>query len=359
MDTEILASPDRLKTEKSLDIDTAGKGFFQLVRQLHAEKVDEGNRFCRPVGKDFAPENELVRFRATRSLSYPSAEVSMVEFETSGDKRTNLEVSFMGLTGPTGVLPDHYSELVIEQHRERNEALRDFFDIFNHRSISFFYRAWSKYRLVLNAEMSGGMNHKIDPVTQSISSLMGIDLDRLKNVANLDGRSLLYFAGHFIAQTRNSSSFSSLLTDYLGMPVEVKQFCGEWLDMEVDDRVQLPNVFGQAQNNVLGQDFVIGEKVFCVENRFEVIVGPMRRGEAENIRPGSQRQKSLCALIDLYAGPTYQYDIRYLLRGGYRPKWQTDERQSGMSLGWNTWLPQQGQSPEQDDILITYSVLRH
>ena len=104
---------------------------------------------------------------------------------------------------------------------------------------------------------------------------------------------------------------------------------------------------------------MIGEKVFCVENRFEVIVGPMRREEAELIRPGSQRQKSLCALIDLYAGPSYQYDIRYLLRGGYRPKWQTSEQQSGMSLGWNTWLPQQGKSPEQDDILISYSVLRH
>ena len=246
MDAEIVASPDRLKTGKTVSIDAEGKGFFQLVRQLHAEKVDEGSLSCRPVGKDFSPENEVVRFRATRSLSFPSAEVTNVDEDTLGDRRTNLEVSFMGLTGPTGVLPDHYSEMVIEQHRERNEALRDFFDIFNHRSISFFYRAWSKYRLTLNAEMTGDLSHKIDPVTKSISSLMGIDIDRLKNVPDLDGRSLLYFAGHFIAQTRNSSSFSSLLTEYLGIPVEIKQFCGEWLDMEVDDRVQLPNVFGQA-----------------------------------------------------------------------------------------------------------------
>jgi type VI secretion system protein ImpH len=210
----------------------------------------------------------------------------------------------------------------------------------------------------VNAESTGGLGHQVDPVTNGISSLMGIDIKRLNESEHLDARSLLFFAGHFVSQTRNSAGLGNLLSEYLGIPVEITQFHGEWLDMEVDDRLQLPNVFGQAQNNILGQDFVIGEKVFCVENRFEVVIGPMRRDEAEKIRPGSERQKALCAIIDLYAGPTYQYDVRYLLRGGYRPDWQTSKELPGLNLGWNTWLPQQGRSPEQDDILITYSVLQ-
>ena len=35
---------------------------------------------------------------------------------------------------------------------ERNQGLREFLDIFNHRLISFFYRAWEKYRFPIAYE---------------------------------------------------------------------------------------------------------------------------------------------------------------------------------------------------------------
>ena len=59
-----------------------------------------------------------------------------------------MMVNFMGLTGPAGVLPLYYTELIIGNGcaAERSTRCASFFDIFNHRMISLFYQAWEKYR---------------------------------------------------------------------------------------------------------------------------------------------------------------------------------------------------------------------
>ena len=56
-----------------------------------------------------------------------------------------MTMTFMGLTGPSGVLPRHYTDMMMRQQREGRGAdryaLRDWLDLFNHRFISLFFRA--------------------------------------------------------------------------------------------------------------------------------------------------------------------------------------------------------------------------
>src|SRR5437016_3049288 len=100
--------------------------FFQAVRL--AEQLSSGY----PVGGDQLPE--AVRFRVAPSLSYPSSSVVGLRRSDGrpGRPELDLEVAFMGLTGPGGVLPDHYSRLLIQQVRGKHFSLREFFDLFNH-----------------------------------------------------------------------------------------------------------------------------------------------------------------------------------------------------------------------------------
>jgi hypothetical protein len=49
-----------------------------------------------------------------------------------------MVISFLGLTGPQGVLPQHYTQLLIDRVRRKDFALRDYFDIFHHRMVSLF-----------------------------------------------------------------------------------------------------------------------------------------------------------------------------------------------------------------------------
>ena len=49
-----------------------------------------------------------------------------------------MTVTFMGLTGPKGVLPSHFTRLLLRRLRAKDATLRDFFDLLNHRRVALF-----------------------------------------------------------------------------------------------------------------------------------------------------------------------------------------------------------------------------
>ena len=151
--------------------------FFQAVRllqlqsqQTSATGVPPGatpDASRGPVGRDGEPGREIVRFRTHQSLTFPTSEIERLgphgparrttpeaEHRPAEDAPPEMFVNFMGLTGPNGVLPRHYTQLVLQQMRDGADTVADFFDLFNHRLISLFYRAWEKYRAAILVEQS-------------------------------------------------------------------------------------------------------------------------------------------------------------------------------------------------------------
>ena len=113
--------------EESYDFD-----FFQAVRLL--QRMEPGRV---RVGRGGPPQAEAVRFRARISLSFPPSSIYELRRPTTSLPIPVMVQAFMGLTGPSGVLPRHYTELLYKIERDvrtpEKHALRDWFDLFNHR----------------------------------------------------------------------------------------------------------------------------------------------------------------------------------------------------------------------------------
>ena len=75
----------------------------------------------------------------------PSTLASVSQAGTAAVPR--LDQFFFGLTGPNGPLPLHLTEYARERQRNVNDAtFKRFMDVFHHRLLTLFYRAWAEAR---------------------------------------------------------------------------------------------------------------------------------------------------------------------------------------------------------------------
>src|SRR5947209_644748 len=145
IDPSLNADLARMSLEEALEQEPFAFDFFQAVRLLQRFSPER-----EMVGKFVHPNTEVVKFRANPSMTFPASEIQAIDFAENEPAR--LTVNFMGLTGPLGVMPLCYTEFVINRLQNRDSALRDFLDLFNHRIISLFYQAWEKYHFTVPYE---------------------------------------------------------------------------------------------------------------------------------------------------------------------------------------------------------------
>jgi type VI secretion system protein ImpH len=314
--------------------------FFQAVRLLERlARHEPASQARRAVGKDYAPEQECVHFRALPSLSFPTAEVAQVREGTAPD----MAVSFLGLTGAAGVLPTHYTAQLIRSLRSKDTSLRDWLDVFNHRLVSLFYRAWEKYRLPFAYERwrlddSGA---EPDRVTGGLFSLIGRGTAGQRGRQAIPDEVFLFYGGLFAHQPRSAAALGGLLADYFDQPVQVLQLQGHWLYLERDDQAQLPTPqMPRGLNNRLGQDVVVGERVWGVQSKFRLRVGPLTYRQFQGFLPQvGKAMRPLCQLTRSYIGVEFLFDVQLVLQAAEVPWLQLGGGGDELPyLGWNTWV---------------------
>ena len=164
-----------------------------------------------------------------------------------------------------------------------------------------------------------GPEHE-DSFTQGIYSLVGLGTDGLRRRQAFDDEALLFYAGHFVHYPRCAISLEILLGDYFGLPVQVRQFQGQWLCLAADDQSSLPSrEMPQGLNTKLGSNVVAGERVWNVESKLRVRVGPMGYADFRRFLPSGEALTEIVQMTRTYVGPQFDLDIQLVLKGPEAP----------------------------------------
>lgn len=278
--------------------------FFQAVRLLELARPD-----AQDIGTGSEPLNEAVAFRGRIGFGFPTADVVHAA-APDGYQRVLLEVAFMCLGGADGPLPAPYTALV--QRRSRRHSVpgehpgygpdddaRNFLDIFNHRLVSYFYRARKRRRLALSPCGKAPLENML---FQLIGFNEGRVLGRLRRKGARAGaavyaRALLRYAGMLACQTRSMAGLEALLADALGVPVKGREHLGRWL--AVEPRFQTA-IGPHGRNRALGQDTVLGKRAWEPDGAIGLELGPMNLVSYRSLLPGGPAHEALVFLTRFY-----------------------------------------------------------
>jgi type VI secretion system protein ImpH len=315
--------------------------FFQAVRlleRIYPERV--------PLARGPVPLREVVRFRTRATLNFPPSQLYEITRNGDADPDAPLEmmVAFMGMTGPLGVLPHQYTEMLMERVRYKDTALWSFLDLFSHRMISLFYRAWEKHHFPIAYERGDE-----DRFTEFLFDIIGMGTRGLRpRRLNLEDQGLLFYSGLIAQRPHSASALKAMLGDYFGISCRIEQFRGQWLKLDEDSISYL----GQA-NSELGMNTIAGTRVWNNQSKFRVTFGPLSYQEFKAFIPVGTAYKPATSLIRFMAGMEFDFDVQLVLKAKEVPSCiLTTRAKRRPMLGWSTWLKTSAFTEDDDQVVL-------
>ena len=320
-DSDIAEAPSELRLRK----EPFSFEFFQAVRLLERFAAQR-----QPVGRFTHPSREVARFCTHASLAFPASAIQALNWPEGEPPK--MVVNFMGMTGPSGVLPLYYTELVCERLRARDSTLRDFLDMFNHRMISLFYQAWEKYRFMVAYERG-----ERDRFTRHLLALIGLGTPGLQERQAVADDALLYYSGLLSRKARPAAALRAMLSDYFDVPVEIIQFVGAWRRLGADAQCSMQDARHESER--LGIGAVVGDEIWDQQSRVRIRLGPLSLSQYLDFLPNGTAYEPLRALTRFFANDEFDFEVQLALKQEEVPRCELGaEGESAPQLGWVTWL---------------------
>ncbi len=299
--------------------------FFQAVRLMHRLFPERG-----AVGRFVPPGREVLRFAVNNYLGFPPSQIHTLEWSEGEPAR--MAVNFMGLTGPMGVLPYAYTDLIRERNRAKDFALQDFLDLFNHRMISLFYQAWEKYRFYVAYERD-----EQDRLSRCLMSLVGLGTAELQNRQQVDDEAFLFYSGLFSLQSRSAAAMEQVVADYFDVPVQVEQFVGSWHTLEPANQCRMEG--GVPYSDQLGLGVIAGDEIWDQQSRARIRLGPLTAAQYVSFLPNGDAWEPLRAITTFFSGGEIEFEVQLVLRRDEVPPCELRPGGAGAPLlGWFSWI---------------------
>jgi type VI secretion system protein ImpH len=288
--------------------------FFQVLR--HIDALTEALTPQNPrLGRAVRPGLEAVRLGQDPELDFAPAAISSFGLtqavQTSSPPR--LGVRFFGLFGPHGALPLHLTELARERERHHADpGMARFADVFHHRLLSLFYRAWAQAQPVVHLDRPDD-----DQFGKWLGALFGLGPPEFRHRDAVPDAAKRHHAGLLSQGVKNAEGLEMILRHHFGVPVRVEMFVGQWLRLRPQDCTRL----GAAHPHTgqLGASAVAGSKVWNRQHKFRIHLGPLTRRQFEAFLPGSPAINTLRDWVRQYLGLGLAWDVRLSLTAAEVP----------------------------------------
>ncbi len=343
-----MANPDRTSADpvalfEALRREPYAFHFFQALRRLECLYPDRSR-----LGKSVRLADDPVRLTQEPSLAFAPATLAAFDLGDAG-RPPRLSEYFLGLFGPQGPLPLHLTEYARDRSRNHGDhTFACFADIFHHRILCLFYRAWADAQPTVSFDRP-----ETDRFNVYIGAPFGLGMPSLWNRDAAPDLAKFHYAGRLVCQTRNPEGLQAILADFFSLPVRVETFVGHWLPLSEASRCRL----GESPNTgLLGVTAVIGERVWDCQYKFRIVIGPMSLEEFQRFLPGSNSLRRLVAWVRNYIGDELLWDVNLILKREEVPPLKLGEE---TQLGWTTWLTSQPLDRDADDLkldAVTYCI---
>ena len=307
--------------------------FYQTLRRLEC-LYDTRPRW----GHALRPVDEPVRLGQDPDLSFAPAPLASFEAGQEG-RPPRLQVRLFGLLGPNGPLPLHITEYARERMRHAGDpTLSRFLDLFHHRFLTLFYRAWAQAQPHVNRDRP-----RDDRFAAYVGAFLGVSPPAFRDRDTLPDLAKFFHAGSLIRQSRNPEGLTAILEHFFRVPVHVQEFVGQWMFLSRGERTYL-----KREGATLGSGAVLGGRVWDRQNKFQVRLGPLTFDQYQSFLPGGPMLRKLVDWVRLYLSFELDWDVRLLLMQREVPPL----RLGGGRLGWTTWLGRRRGDTDADDLCL-------
>ncbi len=310
--------------------------FFEAARRLECAFPERPR-----LGHSAKAVDDFVRLCQTPSLSFAPKTVDRYQPGGAG-KPARLHGLFFGLFGPNAPMPLHLTEYAMDRElNAKDSTFIAFANIFHHRMMSLFYRAWADSQPTVHLDRPAEDRFRL-----YMGAMVGLATPHLDDRDALPDQFKRFFAGRLLQQTRNAEGLKGLIERFFRIPVSIVEFVAEWMRLPPTSHLRLGE---SADVAALGRTAVTGEYVWGSQQRFRLRLGPLSRAEFNNFLPGGVALSQLVAAVKTYVGEEKAWDVQLVLKRADVPA--TRLGQNGR-MGLTTWMGQPLQDANVDDVVL-------
>ncbi|MCX8958678.1 type VI secretion system baseplate subunit TssG [Erwinia psidii] len=293
-------------------------GFISLMRAIAAK-----NQSTPLPGTSTLPSQEKYRIGQSATMIFSPREIARIDSE---EDKTKLQLFGLGVWGPQGAMPLYISEQIYSRAELHDQTMVDFLDIFHHRALSLFYRAW------FVAQDTASLDRTDDErFSFYVASLAGMDPKELDSKI-LPAHARLASSAHLIREARNPEGLLGALQYYFEVPARMEEFASQWIFLSPEDL----SILGRSSGAMLlGDGAILGDTVQDRQHKFKLILGPLSLQQYMRFSPWGQDLPVLREWVRNFTGFEYAWDTQLMLAASEVPRATLGGEHQ---LGYASWL---------------------